>query len=72
MMRFKKPYRLHFGLNKGVSMPDNIMEMIGDLEFQIDIMNESDLKGELDDNEYEELKRMKIKLAEMLEAMNEL
>lgn len=53
-------------------MPDNIMEMIGELEFQIDIMNESDLKGELDDNEYDELKRMKQKLAEMLEAMNEL
>ena len=53
-------------------MPDNIMEMIGDLEFQIEIMNESDLKGELTDDEYIELKEMKKKLKQMLEAMNEL
>lgn len=53
-------------------MTDSINEVIGDLQTQIDIMDESSLKDELSDEEYSELKLMKIRLKEMIEAANEL
>lgn len=53
-------------------MTDSINEIIGELQTQIDIMDESSLKDELSDEEYLELKLMKIRLQEMIEAANEL
>ena len=53
-------------------MLNTINELIGELQMQIEIMDESDLKGELSDEELKELKVMKIKLAEMIESANEL
>lgn len=53
-------------------MTNTINELIGELQTQIEIMNESDLKGELSDKELKELKQMKIKLKEIIESSNEL
>ena len=50
----------------------DINYLISELEIKIDMMNESDLKGELSDEELDELDKLKSDLKAMLEAKDEL
>ena len=47
-------------------------ELIGELELKIALMDEADLKGELDDEEFDELDKLKKDLIILLEDKEQL